>query len=86
MQDELAASVLPQAFVPVVMAKSAGLVPVMLKELMVIGLLLVLLRVAPMVALVWPRTTLPKAMGVGSSVAVAPAVPVPCRVIDWRQP
>ena len=81
MQEELAASVLPQAFVPVPMAKSDGLVPPIVKELMAIGTLLVLVSVALMAALVWPTVTLPNASGLGSSVAVAPAVPVPCSPI-----
>jgi hypothetical protein len=53
MQEELAASVLPQAFAPVVMAKSARFVPEMIEPLMVMGVvLLVLLSVALIGALV----------------------------------
>ena len=77
MQDEPAARVLPQAFVPVETAKSAGLVPAMVKLLMFSVTAPVLVRVALMGALVWPRTMLPKASGVGRRVAVGAAVPVP---------
>ena len=81
-QLEPAATTASQAFVPVLMAKSAGLAPAMLTPLIFSAALPVLERVTASVPLVVPIVWLVNATGLGVSDAAgaAAAVPVPVRV------
>ena len=82
-----AASVAPQAFEPVALAKSLGLVPAMVMPLMVSVALPVLLSVAARAAEVAPTVVLGKAtVGVSEAIGAATAVPVPVRVAVCGEP
>ena len=86
MQLVLAASDAPHAPVPVVIAKSPALAPVIvMPEMVSAALVLVLVSVAVIAALVTPSVTLPNEMPVSVAVGVD-AVPVPERVAVCGEP
>ena len=86
-QLELAASVVPQALVPVVIAKSLGFVPAMLMPVMFSVAVPVFESVAACDALVVPVVDVKVSVG-GVSVAAgaAAAVPVPTSAIVCVEP
>jgi hypothetical protein len=86
-QLELAANDVPQAFVPVVIAKSPGLVPVMVMPVMVSAALPLLASVATCAPLAVPVVEVNVSVG-GVSVAAgaAAAVPVPTSEIVCVEP
>jgi hypothetical protein len=78
-----AASVVPQALAPVVIAKSVGLLPAMAMLLMLSAALPVLERVAVCEALVVPETAINVSVaGVSEAIGAGAGVPVPINVID----
>ena len=82
-QLEPAASVAPQAFVPVESAKSLGLVPVMVGTMLFKGAVPEFESVAASAEEVEPESVLGKASG---ELSEAPgAVPVPVRVEVWGE-
>ena len=86
-QLELAASVVPHALVPVAMAKSVGLVPVMVMPVMFSVAVPVFESVATCEALVVPVVPVKASVG-GVSVAAgaAAAVPVPLSAVVCGEP
>lgn len=86
-QLELAASEEPQALVPVVMAKSARLVPPIVMPLIVSAALPVLESVANCAVLVAPVTAVKVSVaGVSAATGAAAAVPVPLKVVVCGEP
>ena len=86
-QLELAANVVPQALVPVVTAKSLGLVPVIVMPVMVNAAVPVLASVATCAALVVPVVEVNvKVGGVSIAAGAVAAVPVPTSVVVWVEP
>ena len=84
MHVALAASVVPQAFVPVVTAKSAGFVPPIAMLLMVSVALPVLLRVAASAEDVVSTVVPGKGREpVSEATGAAAVTPVPVRLDDW---
>src|ERR1700721_508901 len=84
-QLEAAATVVPQALVPVEMAKSAGLVPTMLMPMILSGALPVLGRGADSPVAVELTAVLGKGSvaGVRLATGAVTATPVPLTGIDW---